>query len=249
MRVKRKIAVAVMISACTPAFAQSSDWAYTASVSGWFTGLESSVETSFGTVETELDFADVLDSLDLAFFGSFEARNGRWALVTDLIFADLGTDVSAPFGDAFRRADVDTQNTLFSAYAAYAVVERPGLRVEVGPGFRYNEASIDVRLVGNVAPTRTVSFSDSWVDPLLGARMRFDLSENWFGSAFADIGGFGMEDASDTTWQAYAGLGYRFNETWAVQAGYRQLSIERAFGGRDVTLDLSGPMIGVQASF
>ena len=43
--------------------------------------------------------------------------------------------------------------------------------------------------------------------------------------------------------------GYRFNETWSMQAGYRHLSIDRTFDRADVTLEVSGPIIGVQASF
>ncbi len=246
---KRSLLAAMLIACAAPLHAQQSDWSYTASVSGWFTGLDSSIETPFGTVETELDFADVWEKLDFAFFGSFEARNGRWALVTDLVFSDLGSEVATPFGIAFRRADVDARLTLFSAYAAYAVIDEAALRLELGPGFRYNDASIDVRLVGNVAATRDLSFGDTWVDPLIGARMRYAFNDNWFVNAFADVGGFGAHDASDTTWQAYAGIGYRFNKTWAVQGGYRALTIEREFSGRDITLDLSGPMVGVQVSF
>ena len=247
--VKRTALVGMALATVTPAFAQQSDWTYTASISGWFTGLESSISTRFGNVETELDFADVWEKLDMAFFGRFEARNGRWVLVTDLIYSNLGTEASTPLGLAFRTVEVDASLTLLSAYAAYAVVEEPGFRLEMGPGFRYNDASIDMRLVGNLAATQTLSFGDSWVDPLLGVRMQFDLSENWFGTAFADIGGFGMGDASDTTWQAYAGIGYRFNDMWAVRAGYRHLTIERNFDGRDITLGLSGPMVGVQVAF
>ncbi|SDK25662.1 outer membrane beta-barrel protein [Aliiruegeria lutimaris] len=246
----KKRALALMLACCAvPVQAQQSEWRYTGSAFGWFTGLSSSVETRLGTVEIELDFGDVWDKLDFAFFGSFEARNGRWALVTDLVYADLGSEIGTPFGVAFRRAEVDARLTLISAYAAYAIVDTADFRLEVGPGFRYNDASIDVRLVGNTLRSRNFSLGDTWIDPLVGARIRFAIDENWFANAFVDMGGFGFQDASDKTWQGYAGLGYRFNETWSVQVGYRSLTIEREFSGRNVTLDLAGPMLGVQASF
>jgi opacity protein-like surface antigen len=245
----RRLPLTILLAAAAAPAAAQEGWDYTATVSGWFSGLASEVGTPFGEVEAELDFADVWDALNLAFFGSFEARTGRWALVTDLVFADLGSEEETPFGVAFRSAEVDTRLTLFSAYAAYSVVDDPGLRVDLGAGFRYADAKVDVQLQGNAAPTTSLSYSDSWVDPLIGARARFDLSETWFGNVSADIGGFGLENASDLTWQAYAGVGYRFNETWAMQAGYRHISIDRAFDGADVTLDVSGPIVGIQASF
>jgi len=244
----RSLLTICLVAAAAPASAQDR-WEYTATVSGWFSGLASEVATPFGDVEAELDFADVWDALNLALFGSFEARNGRWALVTDLIFADLGSEQDTPFGAAFRSADVETRLTLLSAYAAYSVVDDPGLRFDVGAGFRYADATLDLTLQGNVLQTRGLSFSDTWVDPLIGARVRYDLSEDWFVNGYADVGGFGIENASDLTWQLYAGAGYRFNETWSMQAGYRHLSIERTFDRADITLEVSGPMVGVQASF
>lgn len=249
MRQARAILVAAAATLPAAAQAQATDWTYTATVYGWFTGLNSTVETQFGDLEADLDFADIWDSLDMAFFGGFEARNGRWALVTDLIYSDLSSSEDTPFGVLFRRGEVETRMTLFSAYAAYAVVDRPGLRFDVAGGFRYNDVDIDVRLVGNQAATRSFSSSDSWVDPLVGFRVTADFTDRWYGTAFADVGGFGVDNASDLTWQAYAGVGYRFNDTWSVQGGYRTLSIDRDFDGRDVSLGLYGPVLGVQARF
>ena len=224
-------------------------WEYTFTGSAWFTGLSSDIETPFGDLNIDLDFSDIRDILDLALFSSFEARNGRFSLIADLVFADLGADQNSPFGGAFRSAEVDTRLTLVSAYGAYSVVDDPGLRIDLGGGLRYSNADLKLRLVGNMAPTFGRSLSETWVDPLVGARAQFDLSGDWYGNVFADIGGFGIGNASDLTWQAYAGVGYRFNETWSMQVGYRHLSIDRAFDRVDATLEVSGPIIGVQASF
>lgn len=246
---KRKLLTICCLAAAGPATAQAPDWEVTASLSGWFSGLGSTVETRFGEVDAELDFADVWERLDMAFFGSLEARTGSWALITDLIFTDLSSEEDTPFGLAFRSAEVEAQLTLVSAYAAYSVMDTADLRLDLGGGFRYNDAGIDVVLAGNAAPSTSLSFSDRWLDPLIGARLHLDFSQDWFGTTFADIGGFGVHDAADLTWQGYAGIGYRVSEVWALQAGYRHLSIRRDFDGRDITLELGGPMLGVQASF
>lgn len=242
------LALCLATLAATPAAAQDG-WSYTATLSGWLAGLRADVATPFGEVQTELDFADVWDALDMAAFASIEARNGRWGIVGDLVFADLGTSQAAPFGLLFSSAEVDTRLTLVSGYAAYSVLDEPGYRLDLGAGLRFADASLDVTLVGNLAPTTQLSFSDNWVDPIIGMRTRFDLAGDWFANGYADVGGFGIGDASDLTWQAYVGVGYRFNDTWAMQAGYRHLEIDRTFGQSDVNLEISGAIIGIQASF
>jgi hypothetical protein len=41
----------------------------------------------------------------------------------------------------------------------------------------------------------------------------------------------------------------RLNGTWAVEAGYRHLSIEKDLDNARVDLDLSGPLVGITARF
>jgi opacity protein-like surface antigen len=227
-----------------------SQWEYSLSVYGWFTGLSSELETRFGTVEADLTFGDIWEQLNIAAFASFEARNGPWALVTDLNFADLTAEEDTPAGLAFSDVDVDTRLTVFSALAAYSVVDRPDLRVDLAGGFRYYDLDIDVALNAAAAENdRSASFGDSWIDPVVAARVRADVSDAWFVDGFADVGGFGFEDASDLSWQVYGGVGYRFDETWSLRGGYRYLSIEKEIGGRDTRLELYGPVVGVTARF
>jgi hypothetical protein len=234
--------------AASPASAQDG-WQYTATLSAWLPGLHVDVATPFGVVQADLDFADVWDALDMAAFASLEARNGRWSIVGDLVFADLGASQVTPFGVLFQSAEVDTRLTLVSGYVAYSVLDDPGARVDIGAGLRFADASVDVLLLGNVAPTTSLSFSDSWVDPIVGIRATFDLGGNWFANGFADVGGFGIGNASDMTSQGYVGVGYRFNDTWSMQVGYRHLEIERAFDLTDIDLEVFGVIIGIQASF
>jgi hypothetical protein len=124
---------------------------------------------------------------------------GRWALITDLIHADLASAGDAPFEPAFRAAEGKAQLTRIGACAAYSVIDAADLRLDLVAGFRYADARMDVDLSGNAAPSKSLSFSDAWIDPLLGARLRHDFLEGRFGAAFADIGGSGMDEPSDLT--------------------------------------------------
>ncbi len=244
------LCAATLAGGATAQTGSQSQWEYALSAYGWFTALSNELETPFGTVETELSFGDIWDDLDIAAFAAFEARNGRWALVTDLNYASLTSGKNTPLGIAFASVDVDTQLTVLSALAAYAVVDRDDLRVDLTGGVRYYDLDIDVALnAAAAANDRTAAFSDSWVDPVVGARMRAELSDAWFVDGFADIGGFGLGDASNLSWQVFGGAGYRFNETWSLRGGYRYLSVDKEIDGRDLRLELYGPVLGVTARF
>jgi hypothetical protein len=52
-----------------------------------------------------------------------------------------------------------------------------------------------------------IGTSESWVDPIVGVALRAPLSDRWFARRFADVGGFGIGDASELSWQVYAGGG------------------------------------------
>ena len=246
----RLAALAGLTAIALPVAAQAQSWEYSVSLYGWMSGIDTSVDTPLGTVETELSFSDVLDNLDFAAFGSFEARNGPWVVLGDLNYSALSTSSDSPFGVVFSDVEVETKLTIASAFGGYAVVDRPDLRIEAGGGLRFYDMSVDTRLVGNPGVAdRTFAQSDSWVDAIVGLHLRAPISERWFARGFADVGGFGLGDSSELSWQIYAGGGYSFNETWAVEFGYRYLSIEKEFDNATVKLDLSGPVIGVTARF
>ena len=44
-------------------------------------------------------------------------------------------------------------------------------------------------------------------------------------------------------------VGYEFNDKWSTQLGYRYMDISKELDGRDVSLDLSGPVLALSYSF
>ena len=255
MKPQSKMAGSLAAAACLagtaiPAAAQAQSWEYSVSVYVWMSGIDTSVETPIGTIDTELSFGDVLDNLDFAFFGTFQARNGPWVVLGDLNYSALGTSLGGPIGANFADAEVDPTLTIASAFGGYAFVDRPDLRIEAGGGLRFYDVSVDTRLIGNTGvPDVDIPRSDSWLDVIVGVHLRAPVSERWFARGYADIGGFGLGDSSELSWQVYAGGGYRINETWSVEVGYRHLSIEKDLDNARIELDQSGPLIGVSARF
>ena len=84
-----------------PSSAQSSDewrfqaiaYLYLPSVDG-----ETTFPSSGGDGGTSVDASKLLENLNFAFMGSFEANNGRWGMLTDVIYLDIG-DSESPSRD------------------------------------------------------------------------------------------------------------------------------------------------------
>jgi opacity protein-like surface antigen len=232
-----------------PVEAQSTDWSYRATLYGWFSGLSTSIDTPRGTVSTDLSFSDVLEDLDMAAFASFEARTGNWGFVADLAYTDLSSSTDTPIGTLFSSADVSSKLTILAGYAAYRLVDGPQGYVDLAPGFRAYDLDLDVDIVGAAAPSLSYSSGESWFDAVIGVRGGAPINDKWSVRGFADVGGFGLGNSSELSWQAAAFVSYRFNERWSTELGYRYLSIDKEINGFDTTLELSGPVLGISARF
>jgi hypothetical protein len=244
-----------MKAACTclclmlagPAAAQTSGWTFAVSPYAWVPGITAAVDTAWGTVEIDKSSSDVLSKLDIAFMGAFEARNGRWGLIADLFYADLSQSQATPFGLLFSQARIETEAKALSAYAAYRIHEDNRTSIDLMAGLRIQSLDIDLSLSPGLLPDQSFGISETWVDPLIGGRVRFAITDHWFATAFADVGG--LDVGSDLTWQVFASLGYQFSERWSVQGGWRHVAIAKEIGGRDVDTDFSGPLLGFTVRF
>jgi hypothetical protein len=229
-----------------PGAAQSADWEYAASLYGWFPGLDISTGTPFGTLETSVSSKDVLSNLDMAFMATFEARNNKWGLLGDVFYSDLSASKPTPFGALFSEGLIATKLTIFSGYLTYRLYEATGVAIDGALGFRWVGLDMDVGLSAGTLPARSTSSSESWVDPVVGVRAIVDFNDKWFGSAFVDYGGTGSDEQ---TWQALATVGYRFNDAWSAQFGYRVMSLKHNVGGNATKIELPGFIIGATFRF
>jgi len=241
---------------------ETDSWQFGVSIYGWFPDI--SGETSFtqpgGSNDFKIDIGDILDNLKFTLMGTFDARKGRWGILTDLIYMDVGDSQTgtreATIGgielpvNASANVDLDLKSWIWTLTGYYRTLDQPGVTLDVVVGARYLDVEQKVNWVvtGNVAsipPSDRTGAAEAnltnW-DAIIGLRGRFDFGaqNSWFVPYYFDVG----TGDSDFTWQGIAGLGYAFQ--WCeVVATWRYLYYDLPSGKAIEDMSFSGPTIGV----
>ena len=143
-----------------------SEWTVTAAPYLWATGLDGSVGVlGFPAQPVDLDFADVLESLEGGLMGVVEARRGRFSLGFDLLYANVSDTVSTPVGVAATSFTAEVTTITATAVAGYDLVLDP---------------TFDLDLVGGIG----VHLDEEGpvdVDEFLGGALAFEGVEDFAG--------------------------------------------------------------------
>lgn len=124
-------------------------------------------------------------------------------------------------------------------------IQVPGFTIDASipalPGLTLPGISVPNVTFGGFS--RTLTETQSWVDPVFGARGRIDLTRRISITGLGDIGGFSLGSGSALTWQALGLATYRLGEHWSLAAGYRIVDVRRDHAH----LAYQGPLL--QASY
>ena len=246
--------IALLLAFCCASSAAAQDentWQFEATLYGWYTAIGGTAKHPGGVVPGgpfDVDASDILDNLDMVFMGSFEARKNKWSIITDLIYLDVGADknttVQTRSGVPLNaNVDLGITSWILGGAVGYDVVQADRVTLAVVGGARYAAIDVDVSL-GALGRQAESSESEGLLDGIVGVRGFITLNENWYLPYYADIGTGG----SDLTWQALAGIGYRFS--WGdIRLAYRYLSYDLDDGKHLEDLDVSGPVLGIGFRF
>jgi len=237
---------------------KQSGWDFHVAPYLWAVSMNGDATVKGQEADVDVSFSDIWDELNYAFMMEYEARKGRWGLWGNTIYANLGKS----------NADVDgfeiepTVNALwqgiggFYRLGTWGLADAPGKRtpsVTVDTYFGARYTYIDLRL--DIKGLDNVDGDSHWVEPLVGIRTRWDLSEHWTINLTGDIGG--VASGSDFAWNTLGLIGYRFSllgyKNAQAVAGYRALSQDYTDGSGnnkfewDVTL--YGPILGMVVRF
>jgi len=269
-------AIAILLVCSFPAIAEQQDeedkelrmsrdskWGFYVGPYGWLTGVAGTVVTDGEETEIEVPFKDFLENTRAGLQLYFEARRNRLFLAFDGTWANLGSEVEGTLFDL----DIEIRQRIYDIRVGYEIYsteigdvinkskfdwQRRGV-IDLFIGGRYFRTEPVITIIPIIGEEREISGVDSRVDPFVGLRIGWDMSYRWMIAFRGDIGGFGIGDAAQFSWQASAKLGFRVSKRVAILAGYRILEYDTVVGeGADrngTDLRQEGPIIGAGIAF
>lgn len=228
----------------------------------WVAEIDGDITLRGRTGPADASFSDIMDNLDIAFMGRTEAWKGKWGLFIDGLYMDLGSEFSTPQG--LVSADMDVKMTILEFGFGYHLwetqvgkEENQRLSFDMLGGGRYINLKSEVDIVPNgplgILSGRTFRRTEEWVDPIVGGRLQWDMSEKFAAAVRFDLGGFGIGEGSNLSWNLLAGIDYQLNDTMKLKAGYRILDMDYEAGsGNDefgIDAQFRGPIVGLTFLF
>jgi hypothetical protein len=252
-------------------------WATSLSGSTTVKGRTTDVDANFFQILDHTQFPKGL--FQLAAFG--EARNGRFSLLTDLAYMKLGLGASLERSRATDElgasigasAGLTVEMFIGELAAAYEIAQWNGLTspnsrtafdLYAGGRVWWQHADVQIVASGTVnifdltfsrAGVLSAKGDVSWVDPVVGGRLRHQFAPGWNLAISGDVGGFGA--GSKFSWQALATLDHEFCRSkdvlWSWMIGYKALSVDYSKGAGlthyEFDMTMYGPVFGVTARF
>jgi hypothetical protein len=252
-----KIFVALSLGGlfAAPAMAQENsdygnEWQHAIAIYAWGAGIGG--HTARGT-GIDVGFDTVLDNLEFAFMGAYQARKGKWSIMADFLYLDVSgdrkLDLIPPIGgdiiDVTTDVSLDLKGKVFHLGGGYNLYNRESTTADFVFGARYLDLSTDLLLNFNLGQpdldyALPLSASGDVWDAFIGFKGNISLGDRWFIPYYADIGA----GDSDFTWQATAGIAFKAADWADITLVYRYLSWD--IGGDLVDdINFSGPALGV----
>jgi hypothetical protein len=252
-------------------------WAVNLNGSSTVRGRTTDVDANFFQILDHTQFPKGL--LELAALG--EARYDRFALLTDLLYlkVGLGSSITRSRGTdeiggvVAASAGLKIEMVIAQAALAYEVARWQSL---TSPGsstaldfyaggrawWQRGDAQVIASGTANIfdltfsrAGVLSAEKSVSWLDPLVGIRLRHQFTPTWNFALSGDVGGFDV--GSKFSWQVLALLEHEIHRSrdivWSGMLGYKALSVDYTQGSGlslyKFDMTMHGPVLGVTARF
>jgi hypothetical protein len=224
----------------------TNDWQHGVTLYLWLPSLDGEFKYQLEDGDSlPIDASQILDALNMAFMGAYEARKDKWSFIGDLIYLNLSNDKDRET-IGYSNVNLKLKGWQVGLYGGYNLYQTSRSSLDMLAGLRYltieTEAKLtsDLELLPDLNLTRN---ADVW-DGIIGFRGRTNINENWFIPYHADVGA----GDSDLTWQGMAGIGYQagWGDTILV---YRHLEWDQGEDKLMQSLSFTGPAIAVKFRF
>jgi hypothetical protein len=214
------------------------NWTFDIAPYLWTTSINGTIGVGGRTADVDTSFSDILKVTDFAFAALGVARKGRWSIYGDLLYGAFSDTQDLPVS---AQLEVELDEIILEFGAGY----RPAFAgpVEFVVGGRY--FSFDIGLDSGIGPG--VDGSKSWVDPVVGFLLPYNLTDKWEVDLGASIGGFGV--SADFAWELRGTIFYHFNDLVSVGIGYIHLDEDYEDDGFVFDAAIEGAAVSVAFSF
>ena len=240
------------------------EWQHAIAIYGWGVDIGGQLalgnrngDVSASGTGIDVGYEDLLDGLDFAFMGSYQASKGRWLVLADVMYADLSgneqLDLIPPIGgdliNVTTDASLDIKGLVFHLGGGYNLYKRENTATDFVFGTRYLGLSSDLVLDFHLGPPGLeyrlpISVSEDLLDAFIGLKGTIGLSDRWLISYYGDIGA----GDSEFSWQAEAGIVFKAAHWASIGLVYRHLAWD--IGGKVLDdLSIRGPALGVVFRF
>ncbi len=241
------IALAVATTSNAEEPGSGENWEFYLEGYGWIATIDA---TSANGHDIEIDFKTIVENLDFAVMTAGGARKGPWSLNADLLYLNISDSSDQALAGPLVLERVGLKSVIVTATGGYAVVDENEGHLDLLLGGRYLYLDADLRFrtdprLPPLSPREANLSSDgSNIDGIIGLKGEYNVSEKVFLPVYADVG----TGDSDLTWQAFGGIGYRF-ESFEAILGYRYLKFEFEDNSALDDLDIHGAMLGLKFNF
>jgi hypothetical protein len=224
------------------------EWSVTIAAYFWAAGIEGDMAVfGFPAVEVDESFKDILDTLEFGAMTASEIRYGRFGFFSDIMYAKTSDASGTPRGILADSVELGTETLTLTGMADYRLVETPRGSVDAMAGARLWWSKTELSFDGGILDGVDADDEESWVDPMVGVKGRFNITPKVYLNGWAMAGGFGV--ASDFAWDLLGGVGYQFNDTFSAVLGYRALGVDYENGDFVYDIIQHGPITGLVIRF
>jgi len=190
-------------------------------------------------------FGDILKDLDFAGMAIGEARNDRFSLFGDVIYAKISSDAATPRGIVAETVNLTTSTFVGTAGAGYSLLKSDKGNLDIVAAARVWSVDTDISFDGGILNGLSISDSQTWVDALGGFRAVYNITPKLYLTGWGLVGA----GAADVDWDVAAGIGYHFNDRWSAVLGYRAIGVDYQNDDFVYNIVEQGPILGVAIHF
>jgi hypothetical protein len=226
----------------TTAFAaeETNRWSFDVTPYLWVAGVD--VATSLpGGPSTPSDVSRFDTRISGGAMLAAEVRYRSVGLLVDFAWLQLDTEAINP-GPLYSGVNLKSDFFHTTAALTYRLPLQGNLHADVLAGARVWHVNEDLEFKSGLLPGLKQSGDKTWVDPLIGAELSYDLSRDWSLVTKGTVGGFGV--SSDMAYEVFGGVNYRVSGWFSTTLGYRYLHEEYSRSGFNFDLDAHGFLLG-----